>query len=136
VSVSRSPGQKGGSHVLAYADERGATEEHALCGTPEEICSKLTALSDAGAEYVLLTVLGGKGQLRRFAQEVMPAFSAALDGEMRCAGGWLRCQVADYLRRWEDVGYSGHVRARVERPGVKETARSIVQSHWRAEKGQ
>ena len=28
-------------------------------------------------EYVLLTVLGGKGQLRRFAQEVMPAFSAA-----------------------------------------------------------
>src|SRR5580698_934862 len=73
VSVSRSPGREGGSHVLAYADERGATEEHALCGTPEEICSKLTALSDAGAEYVLLTVLGGKEQLRQFAREVMPA---------------------------------------------------------------
>jgi alkanesulfonate monooxygenase SsuD/methylene tetrahydromethanopterin reductase-like flavin-dependent oxidoreductase (luciferase family) len=76
VSVSRSPGAKGGSHVLAYADKRGATEEHALVGTPGEIHSKLQALADAGVEYVLLTVLGGKGQLRRFAQAVMPAFSA------------------------------------------------------------
>jgi alkanesulfonate monooxygenase SsuD/methylene tetrahydromethanopterin reductase-like flavin-dependent oxidoreductase (luciferase family) len=76
VSVARSPRREGGSHVLAYADNRGATEEHALCGTPEEIRSKLAALSDAGAEYVLLTLLGGKGQLRRFAQEVMPAFFA------------------------------------------------------------
>ena len=81
MSVSRSPGQKGGSHVLAYADRSGGTEEHALCGTPEEIHSKLAALSDAGAEYVLLTVLGGKEQLQRFAQEVMPAFSATQDGE-------------------------------------------------------
>ena len=77
VSVSRSPGREGGSHVLAYADKRGATEEHALCGTPEEIRAKLAALSDAGAEYALLTVLGGKRQLRRFAHEVMPAFPAS-----------------------------------------------------------
>jgi alkanesulfonate monooxygenase SsuD/methylene tetrahydromethanopterin reductase-like flavin-dependent oxidoreductase (luciferase family) len=66
--------------VLAYAGKQGATEEHALCGTPEEIHSKLAALSDAGAEYVLLTVLGGKEQLHRFAQEVMPAFSATEQG--------------------------------------------------------
>jgi alkanesulfonate monooxygenase SsuD/methylene tetrahydromethanopterin reductase-like flavin-dependent oxidoreductase (luciferase family) len=83
LSVSRAPGGDGGSHVLAYADKTGATEEHALCGTPDEIRSKLTALSDAGAEYVLLTVLGGKGQLRRFAEDVMPAFSAAQHGEIR-----------------------------------------------------
>jgi alkanesulfonate monooxygenase SsuD/methylene tetrahydromethanopterin reductase-like flavin-dependent oxidoreductase (luciferase family) len=76
VDVSRSPGRTGGSHVLAYADGRGATEEHALFGTPEEIRSELTALSEAGVEYVLLTVLGGKEQLRHFAKEVMPAFSA------------------------------------------------------------
>ncbi len=50
--------------------------------------------------------------------------------------GWLRGEAVDYLRGWADVGYSGHVRARVERPRVKETARSIVQCHWRAEKGQ
>ncbi len=81
VSVSRSPGRKGGSHVLAYSGKSGATEEHALFGTPEEISVKLAALNDAGARYVLLTVLGGKEQLRRFAREVMPAFSAAEDGE-------------------------------------------------------
>jgi len=76
VSVSRSPARTGGSHVLAYAEESGGTEEHALYGTPEEICAKLATLNDAGARYILLTVLGGKEQLRRFAHEVMPAFSA------------------------------------------------------------
>jgi len=81
LSVSRSPGRKDGSHVLAYTGKSGATEEHALYGTPEEISAKLAAVSDAGARYVLLTVLGGKEQLRRFARDVMPAFSAAEDGE-------------------------------------------------------
>jgi alkanesulfonate monooxygenase SsuD/methylene tetrahydromethanopterin reductase-like flavin-dependent oxidoreductase (luciferase family) len=75
VDASRSPGRTGGSHVLAYADEGGATEEHALFGTAEEIRPRLAALSDAGVEYVLLTVHGGKEQLRRFAKEVMPTFS-------------------------------------------------------------
>jgi alkanesulfonate monooxygenase SsuD/methylene tetrahydromethanopterin reductase-like flavin-dependent oxidoreductase (luciferase family) len=81
VGVSRSPGRKGGSHVLAYADKSGGTEEHALYGTPEEISAKLAAVNDAGARYVLLTVLGGKEQLRRFAQEVLPAFSVAEHSE-------------------------------------------------------
>jgi alkanesulfonate monooxygenase SsuD/methylene tetrahydromethanopterin reductase-like flavin-dependent oxidoreductase (luciferase family) len=81
VSVSRSPTSKGGSHVLAYTDKSGGTEEYALYGTPEEICAKLTRLNDAGARYILLTVLGGKEQLRRFAHEVMPAFSPTEDGQ-------------------------------------------------------
>jgi alkanesulfonate monooxygenase SsuD/methylene tetrahydromethanopterin reductase-like flavin-dependent oxidoreductase (luciferase family) len=72
VEVSRSPGRTDGSHVLAYADKSGVTEEHALFGTPEEIRSSLAALSEAGVEYVLLTVHGGKEQLRRFAKEVIP----------------------------------------------------------------
>ena len=76
VSVSRAPDAKGGSHVLAYADDAGATEAHALYGTPDEICDKLTAVSKAGAEYVALTILGGEDQLRRFASDVMPAFAA------------------------------------------------------------
>ena len=50
---------------------------HALFGTAEEIRAKLAALGEAGVEYVLLTVFGGRGQLRRFAKEVMPAFSGA-----------------------------------------------------------
>jgi alkanesulfonate monooxygenase SsuD/methylene tetrahydromethanopterin reductase-like flavin-dependent oxidoreductase (luciferase family) len=80
VDVSRAPDHKGGSHVLAYADTAGATEANALYGTPDEICSMLEALNKVGVEYVALTVSGGrmsagKEQLRRFAREIMPAFS-------------------------------------------------------------
>jgi alkanesulfonate monooxygenase SsuD/methylene tetrahydromethanopterin reductase-like flavin-dependent oxidoreductase (luciferase family) len=75
VEVSRAPGYKGpGSHVLSYAGTAGATEAHALYGTPDEIGRKLEALRDAGVAYVLLTILDGKEQLRRFAREIMPAF--------------------------------------------------------------
>ena len=77
VAVARAPDGKAGSHVLAYANSPGATERNALYGTPGEICSKLEALSRAGVEYVLLTILGGKAQLRRFAREIMPEFSSA-----------------------------------------------------------
>jgi alkanesulfonate monooxygenase SsuD/methylene tetrahydromethanopterin reductase-like flavin-dependent oxidoreductase (luciferase family) len=75
VEVSRTPNRKGGSHVLAYADKAGGTEEHALYGTPDEIASTLEALHVAGARYALLTVTGGTVQLRRFAREIMPAFA-------------------------------------------------------------
>jgi len=34
-------------------------------------------LQKAGVAYVLLTVAGGKEQLRLFAREIMPAFSSA-----------------------------------------------------------
>ena len=38
IAVSRAPDGKAGSHVLAYADKAGATEENAMFGTPDEIC--------------------------------------------------------------------------------------------------
>jgi alkanesulfonate monooxygenase SsuD/methylene tetrahydromethanopterin reductase-like flavin-dependent oxidoreductase (luciferase family) len=66
---------KSGSHVLAYANTVGATEANALYGTPDEICAMLNVLNKAGAEYVLLTISGGKEQLQRFAREIMPEFS-------------------------------------------------------------
>jgi alkanesulfonate monooxygenase SsuD/methylene tetrahydromethanopterin reductase-like flavin-dependent oxidoreductase (luciferase family) len=75
VDVSRAPDRPAGSHVLAYADKTGGTEENALFGTPEEIRAMLDALQTAGADYVLLTVSGGIEQLRRFAGEIMPAFA-------------------------------------------------------------
>jgi alkanesulfonate monooxygenase SsuD/methylene tetrahydromethanopterin reductase-like flavin-dependent oxidoreductase (luciferase family) len=77
VDVSRAPGAKdgSGSHVLAYADKEGGTEENALFGTPEEIGAMLAALQGAGVANVLLTVSGGIEQLRRFADEIMPAFA-------------------------------------------------------------
>jgi alkanesulfonate monooxygenase SsuD/methylene tetrahydromethanopterin reductase-like flavin-dependent oxidoreductase (luciferase family) len=74
VDVSRTPGGRGGSHVLAYADRAGATEEHALYGTPDEVSAMLEGLAGAGVRYVLLTVAGGAAQLRRFGREIMPAF--------------------------------------------------------------
>jgi alkanesulfonate monooxygenase SsuD/methylene tetrahydromethanopterin reductase-like flavin-dependent oxidoreductase (luciferase family) len=78
VEVSRSPragsADKPGSHVLAYADKAGGTEEYALFGTPDRIGAMLETLQQAGAHYVLLTFAGGMAQLQRFAREIMPAF--------------------------------------------------------------
>jgi alkanesulfonate monooxygenase SsuD/methylene tetrahydromethanopterin reductase-like flavin-dependent oxidoreductase (luciferase family) len=78
IDVSRDPSKKTGSHVLAYADKAGATEENALYGTPDEIARMIEALRDAGVAYVLLTIAGGVDQLRRFAREIMPAFAHEL----------------------------------------------------------
>jgi alkanesulfonate monooxygenase SsuD/methylene tetrahydromethanopterin reductase-like flavin-dependent oxidoreductase (luciferase family) len=77
VEVSRAPDRKGGSHVLAYADKAGGTEENALFGTPNEIGAMLETLQQAGVDYVLLTIAGGADQLRRFAREIMPDFASA-----------------------------------------------------------
>ncbi len=78
IAVSRAPDTKAGpagSHVLAYADRKGATEEHALFGTPDELCRMIEELRPAGVGYVLLMIFGGHDQLRRFAREIMPAFT-------------------------------------------------------------
>jgi alkanesulfonate monooxygenase SsuD/methylene tetrahydromethanopterin reductase-like flavin-dependent oxidoreductase (luciferase family) len=77
VDVSRAPDRAGGSHVLAYSDKAGDTEEHALYGTPDEIRATLEVLRGAGVEYILLTVQGGVEQLHRFAREIMPGFAPA-----------------------------------------------------------
>jgi alkanesulfonate monooxygenase SsuD/methylene tetrahydromethanopterin reductase-like flavin-dependent oxidoreductase (luciferase family) len=83
VDVSRRPGDgsagESGSHVLAYADKAGSTEEHALFGTPDQIHRMLENLRRAGAHYVLLTFAGGIAQLQRFAREIMPTFSRPAD---------------------------------------------------------
>ena len=81
INVARAPntqdGATTGSHVLAYANKAGATEENALFGTPDEIVTMLEALHGAGVEYILLTISGGIEQLRRFAHDIMPAFAQA-----------------------------------------------------------
>ena len=75
VDVSRKPDGSSGSHVLAYADKAGGTEENALFGTADEICAMLDALRTGGAAYVLLTFAGGSEQLRAFARDIMPVFA-------------------------------------------------------------
>jgi len=77
ITSARPPDGKTGSHVLAYADKTGATEENAMFGTPDEIAGMLEALRTAGVTYILLTISGGADQLRRFAREIMPAFADA-----------------------------------------------------------
>jgi alkanesulfonate monooxygenase SsuD/methylene tetrahydromethanopterin reductase-like flavin-dependent oxidoreductase (luciferase family) len=62
-----------------FKDTREAAEAGTLYGTPEEISTKLQALRNVGAEYVLLNSPGGLPSLRRFAHEIMPAFT---DGTM------------------------------------------------------
>ena len=66
VDVSRAPDAQGGSHVLAYADKAGATEENALFGTPDEIAAMLEALQKADVGYILLTIAGGMDAVAPF----------------------------------------------------------------------
>jgi alkanesulfonate monooxygenase SsuD/methylene tetrahydromethanopterin reductase-like flavin-dependent oxidoreductase (luciferase family) len=75
VDVSQLPDGKSGSHVLSYAATPGATEANALYDTADNICERLHAHRKAGVEYILLTMLGGPEQLRRFAREVMPTLA-------------------------------------------------------------
>ena len=75
IEVARAPGQRGGSHVLQYADALEGNEESALYGSAEEIVAKLQALRAAGVHYVLASMGGmSRESLRRFAREVAPHF--------------------------------------------------------------
>jgi alkanesulfonate monooxygenase SsuD/methylene tetrahydromethanopterin reductase-like flavin-dependent oxidoreductase (luciferase family) len=75
IERSRGPDGSKRSHIMAYADKAGATEAHALFGTPEEIIAGLQALQAVGVRYVLMSGADATRQsMRRFAAEVMPAF--------------------------------------------------------------
>lgn len=76
TALAQRPDGQNKSSIMTYADTQQTTEEAGLFGTPDDIAAKLAALRDAGVAYVLLN--GGaasKENLRRFAREVMPAFS-------------------------------------------------------------
>jgi alkanesulfonate monooxygenase SsuD/methylene tetrahydromethanopterin reductase-like flavin-dependent oxidoreductase (luciferase family) len=73
--LAQRPDGQNKASILSYADTAEAAEAGALYGTPDEIAAKLQALRDVGAEYMLLNSTGGTETLRRFARELMPAFS-------------------------------------------------------------
>lgn len=73
--LARRPDGQNTASFFSYADTPEAAEASALYGSPDEIAAKLEALRDVGAEYVLLNPAGGIQSIRRFAQEIMPAFS-------------------------------------------------------------
>ena len=73
VALSQHPDRRNQSHITAYA---GATEASALYGTPDRIVAELEALRAVGVQHVLLH--GGEStrqSIRRFAAEIMPAFT-------------------------------------------------------------
>jgi alkanesulfonate monooxygenase SsuD/methylene tetrahydromethanopterin reductase-like flavin-dependent oxidoreductase (luciferase family) len=75
LSVARWPNRASGSHILAYGHSPEDAEANSLIGTPDEIMVKLEALRRAGVEYVIMSCGGSPESLRRFAHEIMPAFS-------------------------------------------------------------
>ena len=78
ATVSNAPdGSKSKASIMAFSDTREASEESALYGTPDEIARKVENLRNLGVGYVLLNGGAGAGHdsLRRFANEVMPAFT-------------------------------------------------------------
>jgi alkanesulfonate monooxygenase SsuD/methylene tetrahydromethanopterin reductase-like flavin-dependent oxidoreductase (luciferase family) len=75
--LAQRPDGRNTASMMSYADTLEAAEAGALYGTPDEIASRLQALHDVGARYVLLNSAGGIVTLRRFAHELRPAFAAA-----------------------------------------------------------
>jgi len=81
--ATRPDGTVHGGPDRATGDPRAVNEASAMYGTPDDIASKLDALRDAGAGYVLINGGGsgggarGRESLRRFARDVMPAFAQA-----------------------------------------------------------
>ena len=75
--LAQRPDGQNKASIMSYADTLEAAEAGALYGTPDEIAAKLQRLRDVGAEYVLLNSPGGLQTLRRFAQELLPAFAGA-----------------------------------------------------------
>jgi alkanesulfonate monooxygenase SsuD/methylene tetrahydromethanopterin reductase-like flavin-dependent oxidoreductase (luciferase family) len=62
---------------LSFSATLEAAGDSAMFGTPDEIAAKLEALRAGGIEYILLNgPAGSRENLRSFAREIMPAFSA------------------------------------------------------------
>ena len=75
--LAQRPDGKNQASIMSYSDTLEAAEAGALYGTPDEVATRLQALRDVGAEYVLLNSAGGPASLRRFAREVRPAFAGS-----------------------------------------------------------
>jgi alkanesulfonate monooxygenase SsuD/methylene tetrahydromethanopterin reductase-like flavin-dependent oxidoreductase (luciferase family) len=85
TNLAQTPSGDSKSSMVSFADTREASERSALFGGPDEIAAKLAFFRDAGVTNLLLNnAAGSRDHLRRFAREVMPAFSEP--AKMRVAG--------------------------------------------------
>ena len=73
--VARAGRQDRLAHPVLCGDAAGHRSQRALRHAGRDLPRSSKRCSGAGVEYVILTLLGGKEQLRRFAREVMPAFA-------------------------------------------------------------
>ncbi len=78
-NLAQTPTGDNKSSMMSFADTREAGEQSALFGTPDEIARKLEMLRAHGIANILLNGPGSRDHLRRFARDVMPAFTASTD---------------------------------------------------------
>src|ERR1700739_5013060 len=72
----RPDGETRNRYILDDEKEaRHESAESALFGSPDEIVRKLETLRSGGVEYVIINFGGSRENIRRFAREIMPAFS-------------------------------------------------------------
>jgi alkanesulfonate monooxygenase SsuD/methylene tetrahydromethanopterin reductase-like flavin-dependent oxidoreductase (luciferase family) len=63
------------SRFKSHDEVRHESDESALFGTPDEIMGKLDTLRKGSVEYVIINFGGSRENIRRFAREIMPAFT-------------------------------------------------------------
>jgi alkanesulfonate monooxygenase SsuD/methylene tetrahydromethanopterin reductase-like flavin-dependent oxidoreductase (luciferase family) len=77
VKAGSAPAERSTASLLSFDQTLDAAGESALFGTPDEIARKIEVLRAAGVEHMLLNgPTGSRENLRAFARELMPAFSA------------------------------------------------------------
>jgi len=73
--LSERPGETRDRFVHDERETRRICDETALFGTPDQIARKIEALRAGDVEYVMINFGGSRENIRRFARDVMPAFS-------------------------------------------------------------
>lgn len=75
-ALARRPDEETRARFKSHEEEaRYESAESALFGTPDEIMRKLEALREGGVEYVIINFGGSRENIRRFARDIMPAFT-------------------------------------------------------------
>src|SRR5208282_5965433 len=75
-ALARTPGETRARYILDDEKEaRHESAESALFGSPDEIMRKLQKLQRGGVEYIIINFGGSREQIRRFARDIMPAFT-------------------------------------------------------------
>jgi len=65
------------AHQSNFQDTREAAAAGTIYGSTGHVSKEIQALQEIGVEYVLLNAPGGIATLRRFAKDVMPAFTGS-----------------------------------------------------------